>query len=64
MMRTAQHRPAVGARLIDAMFLAAPALTRLGDPRVLAAAARRVPGPLSAPPLTERERALLTGGRL
>ncbi|MGV9740676.1 NAD(P)/FAD-dependent oxidoreductase [Nocardia farcinica] len=63
-MRTAQHRPAVGARLIDAMFLAAPALTRLGDPRVLAAAARRVPGPLSAPPLTERERALLTGGRL
>lgn len=63
-MRAAQSRPAVGARLIDAMFLAAPAVRSVGHPVVALAAAIDGGAPhLTAPPLTERERAVLTGGR-
>jgi len=63
-MRAAQSRPAVGARLIDAMFLAAPAVRSVGHPVVALAAAINGGAPyLTTPPLTERERAVLTGGR-
>lgn len=62
-MRAAQSRPAVGARLIDAMFLAAPAVRSVGHPVVALAAALDGGAPhLTTPPLTERERAVLTGG--
>ncbi|WP_067861235.1 NAD(P)/FAD-dependent oxidoreductase [Nocardia shimofusensis] len=63
-MRAAQSRPAVGARLIDAMFLAAPAVRSVGHPMVALAAALDGGAPhLTTPPLTDRERSVLTGGR-